>query len=46
VLLADTVWPGGANIVALGADHLFAARQEEAHDMALLRAVQFALRRR
>lgn len=46
VLLADTVWPGGANIVALGADHLFAARQEEAHVMALLRAIQFALRLR
>jgi hypothetical protein len=44
VLLADTVWPGGANIVALGADHLFTARQEEAHDLALLRALQFAVR--
>jgi hypothetical protein len=44
VLLADTVWPGGANIVALGADHLFAVRQEEAHDMALLRAIEFAVR--
>jgi hypothetical protein len=44
VLLADTVWPGGANIVALGADHLFASRQHEAHDLALLRAIQFALR--
>ena len=44
VLLADTVWPGGANIVALGADHLFASQQEEAHDLALLRAIRFALR--
>jgi hypothetical protein len=44
VLLADTVWPGGANIVALGADHLFASRQQEAHDMALLRAIRFAVR--
>jgi hypothetical protein len=43
VLLADTVWPGGANIVALGADHLFTSRREAAHDMALLRAVQFAV---
>ena len=44
VLLADTVWPGGANIVALGADHLFASRQEDAHDMAMLRATDFAVR--
>ena len=44
VLLADAVWPGGANIVALGADHLFVSRQHEAHDMALLRALQFAVR--
>ena len=44
VLLADTVWPGGANIVALGADHLLSSRQHEAHDMALLRAIQFAVR--
>jgi hypothetical protein len=44
VLLADSVWPGGANIVALGADHLFVSRQQEAHDMALLRAIQFAVR--
>ena len=45
VLLADTVWPGGANLVALGADHLFSSRQWDAHDVALLRAVDFAVRR-
>jgi hypothetical protein len=44
VLLTATVWPGGANIVALGADHLFAAGQEDAHGMALLRATEFAVR--
>lgn len=44
VLLADTVWHGGANIVALGADHLLSPRQHEAHDLALLQAIQFAVR--
>lgn len=39
VLLADTVWPAGINIVALGADHLFARWREEAYALAMLRAV-------
>jgi len=45
VLLADTVWPGGANIVALGADHLFNAQQQDAHGMAMLRAMDFVVKR-
>lgn len=44
VLLADTVWPTGINIVALGADHLFARWREEAYALALLRAVDVAIR--
>src|SRR5207249_5897437 len=28
VLLADAVWPGGVNIVAIGPDHLFAPRTD------------------
>src|SRR5262245_5414562 len=44
VLLADTVWPGGANIVTLGPDHLYTPRSDEGHTMALLRAVDFAVR--
>lgn len=44
VLLADTVWPGGINLVALGADHLFASLQNDADDLALLRATEFAVR--
>ena len=44
VLLADTVWPGGANIVALGADHLLGPLQDDAHALAMLRAAEVALR--
>lgn len=44
VPLADTVWPGGVNIVALGADHLFAKWREDAYTLALLRAVDVAVR--
>lgn len=44
VLLADTVWPGGANVVALGADHLLTPLREEAHGLALMRAIDFAVR--
>jgi hypothetical protein len=44
VLLADTVWPGGVNLVALGADHLFARQREDAYSLALLRAVDVAVR--
>jgi hypothetical protein len=44
VLLADAVWPGGANIVALGADHLFTVLQEDAGGLALLRALHAAVR--
>jgi hypothetical protein len=45
VLLADTVWPGGTNLVVLGADHLFSSRPGDAHDVAVLRAVDLAVRR-
>jgi hypothetical protein len=44
VLLADAVWPGGINIAALGADHLFARWREDAYILAALRAVDFAIR--
>jgi hypothetical protein len=43
VLLADTVWPGGANIVAIGPDHLFVPREDDAHSVALIRAVDVAI---
>ena len=45
VLLADTVWPNGINLVALGADHLFFGWREDAYVLALLRAVDVAVRR-
>jgi len=44
VLMADTVWPGGVNIVALGADHLFARWREHAYILAMLRALDVAIR--
>src|SRR5262249_11400898 len=44
VLLADAVWRGGVNIVALGADHLFARWCENAYILAMLRAVDVAIR--
>jgi len=44
VPLTSTVWPGGANIVALGPDHLFAPREDEAPSLALLRAIDVAVR--
>ena len=44
VLLADAVWPGGVNLVALGADHLFAKWREAEYTLALLRAVDVAVR--
>jgi hypothetical protein len=43
VLLADTVWPGGANVVAIGPDHLFTPREDDAQSLALLRAVHVAV---
>jgi hypothetical protein len=43
VLLADTVWPGGVNIVAIGPDHLFAPREDDAHTLAMLRAIAEAI---
>jgi len=46
VLLADTAWPGGVNIVAIGPDHLFAPRKDDAHTLAMLRAVAVAIRLR
>jgi hypothetical protein len=45
VPLADTVWPGGINLVALGADHLFTLWREDSYVLALLRAVDVAVRR-
>lgn len=44
VLLADAVWPGGTNLVALGSDHLLTELQEDATGFALLRAVDHAVR--
>ena len=44
VLIADTVWPGGVNIVALGADHLFARWREDVYILAMLRALDVAIR--
>jgi hypothetical protein len=44
VLLADAVWPGGANLVALGSDHLFTELQEDGPGLALLRALDTAIR--
>jgi hypothetical protein len=44
VLLADTVWPGGVNLVALGTDHLFGRRRQDAFILAMLRAVDVAVR--
>jgi len=44
VLLADTVWPGGVNVVALGADHLFARWREDTYILAMLRALDIAIR--
>jgi hypothetical protein len=46
VLLADTVWPGGVNVVAIGPDHLFSPRENDAHSLALLRAIDVAVRLR
>jgi hypothetical protein len=46
VLLADTVWPGGVNVVALGADHLFARWREDVYILAMLRALDIAIRSR
>ena len=45
VLLADTVWPNAINLVAFGADHLFFRWRDEAHVLALLRALDIAVRR-
>jgi len=44
VLLADTVWPGGVNIVAIGPDHLFAPRADDLHTLAMLRAIAEAIK--
>jgi hypothetical protein len=46
VLLADTVWPGGINLVSIGPDHLFAPREDDAYGLALLRAIDTAVRSR
>jgi len=45
VLLADTVWPNAINLVAFGADHLFFRWRDEAYLLALLRALDVAVRR-
>jgi hypothetical protein len=44
VLLGDTVWPGGMNLISIGPDHLFAPREDPAYGMALLRAIDAAVR--
>jgi hypothetical protein len=44
VLLADAVWPGGANLVALGSDHFLTVLQEDAYGLALLKAFEVAIR--
>src|SRR5207245_1311548 len=38
VLLANTVWPSGVNLFALGADHLFGRSREHAYVLAMLHA--------
>jgi len=43
VLLADTVWPGGITLAAIGPDHLFAPQEDDAHSLAMLRAVAVAI---
>jgi len=45
VLLTDTVWPNSINLVALGADHLFHRWRDEAYVLAMLRALDVAVRR-
>ena len=44
VLLADTVWPGGINIVGLGADHLFGRWRDDAYLLAMLRTLDATIR--
>ena len=44
VLLADTVWPGGINIVGLGADHLLGRWRDDAYVLAMLRALDATIR--
>ena len=44
VLLADAVWPGGVNIVALGTDHLFGRWREDGYILAMLRALDLTIR--
>ena len=46
VLLVDTVWPGGINLLAFGPDHLFAPREDDAHGLAMLRAIAVAIQLR
>ena len=43
MVLAHAVWPGGVNIVAIGPDHLFAPRTDDAQSLALLRAIAVAV---
>ena len=44
MLLADSVWPGGVNLVSIGPDHLFALGRDDAYCLAMLRAVALAIR--
>src|SRR5262249_28830156 len=44
VLLADTVWPGGINIVGLGADHLLGRWRDDAYVLAMLRVLDAPIR--
>lgn len=43
VPLADAVWPGGVNLVALGSDHLLLDMRSDEPGMALMRALRFAI---
>jgi hypothetical protein len=44
VLLADTVWPGGINIVGLGSDHLLGRWRDDAYILAMLRTLDATIR--
>jgi hypothetical protein len=41
--IADSLWPGGVNVVALGADHLLGDFRNDPRGLALLRTTAFAV---
>lgn len=43
VPIGDSLWPGGVNVVALGADHLLGDFRNDPRGLALLRATAFAV---